>query len=104
MSKSMEKLKDMLCDELDKIAEKGNLNAGTLETVDKLTHALKSVETIMAMEDTGYSNGYPMYYDTRYRYSRDTGRVIDRLRHMLDDAATDREKTALKECIKQMER
>ena len=52
----MEELKEMLCDELDKIASKGELTAGTLDTVQKLTHSLKSVETIMAME--GYGDSY----------------------------------------------
>ena len=48
-------LKEMLCKELDEITRKGELSAGTLDTVDKLTHAIKSIETIMAMEESGYS-------------------------------------------------
>lgn len=52
----MEDLKEMLCDELDKIASKGELTAGSLDTVDKLSHSLKSVLTIMAME--GYGDSY----------------------------------------------
>ena len=48
-------LKDMLCRELKEYAKKGELSAGSLETIDKLTHSLKSVVTIMAMEDSGYS-------------------------------------------------
>lgn len=58
----MEDLKEMLCDELDKIASKGELTAGSLDTVQKLTHSLKSIETIMAMEDYGDS-----YEDGSYR-------------------------------------
>ena len=46
-----EKLKGMLCDELEQITRKGELTAGSLDTVDKLTHAIKSVVTIMAMAD-----------------------------------------------------
>lgn len=52
----IEDLKEMLCDELDKIASKGELTAGSLDTVDKLSHSLKSVLTIMAME--GYGDSY----------------------------------------------
>lgn len=52
----VEDLKEMLCDELDKIASKGELTAGSLDTVDKLSHSLKSVLTIMAME--GYGDSY----------------------------------------------
>lgn len=106
MSKSLNKLKDMLCDEIDSIAEHGELTAGSLETVDKLTHSLKSIESIMTMEDAGYSNAYPMYYDARpYRmYSRAAGHhMTDRLRDMLDDAETEKERTALRECIKKLE-
>ena len=58
-----EQLYDMLCDELDQIAEKGELTAGSLDTIDKLTHSIKSLGTIMAME--GYSNdgSYEGYYE-----------------------------------------
>ena len=49
-----EQLYDMLCDELDEIAAKGELTAGSLDTIDKLTHSIKSLATIMAME--GHSN------------------------------------------------
>lgn len=51
-----EDLKDMLCKELEEISRKGELTAGTLDTVDKLTHAIKSIETIMAMNE--YEDGY----------------------------------------------
>lgn len=49
-------LKEMLCKELEDITKKGELTAGSLDTVDKLTHSIKSLVTIMAMEDSGYSN------------------------------------------------
>lgn len=49
-------LKEMLCKELEEITMKGELTAGSLDTVDKLTHSIKSLVTIMAMEESGYSN------------------------------------------------
>ena len=52
----MEELRDMLCEELEKITKKGELSAGSLDVVDKLTHSIKSIDTIMAMEGSGYSN------------------------------------------------
>ena len=58
--KAYEKLKDMLCEELESITKKGELTAGSLETVDKLTHSIKSLETIMAMH--GYDNGGSQTY------------------------------------------
>lgn len=49
-------LKEMLCKELDDIVKKGELSAGDLDVVDKLTHSIKSLVTIMAMNEGGYSN------------------------------------------------
>ena len=51
----MHELKDMLCEELERIADKGELTAGSLETIDKLTHSIKSIATIIAMDEAGYS-------------------------------------------------
>lgn len=105
MSRSLEQIKEMLCDELDHIADQGKLTAGTLDTVDKLTHSIKSVETILAMKESGYSGDpYPRYHytDGRYRgYSRDG--MIEKLRRMLDDAQSEKERKALRSCISQME-
>lgn len=64
----MEELRDMLCEELEKITKKGELSTGSLDVVDKLTHSIKSIDTIMAMEDAGYSN------DSGYSYARGRGR------------------------------
>lgn len=61
-------LKDMLCEELEHITEGGELNAGNLDAVQKLTHSLKSVETIMAME--GHSNDGYYANTSRRAYSR----------------------------------
>lgn len=73
--KSMEELRDLLCDELDKIAMKGELTAGSLDTIDKLTHSIKSIDTIMAMEGESYDN----YQDGSYRsYARGGGRSYRR--------------------------
>lgn len=64
----MEELREMLCAELEKITKKGELSAGSLDVVDKLTHSIKSIDTIMAMEDSGYSN------ESGYSYARGDGR------------------------------
>lgn len=37
-------LKEMLCKELDEIAKKGEMSAGDLETVHKLTDTVKNIE------------------------------------------------------------
>lgn len=71
--KKMEELKDMLCEELEKITKKGELSAGSLDVIDKLTHSIKSIDTIMAMEDAGYSNEYSYNYSRENRYMMDGG-------------------------------
>ena len=68
----MEELREMLCAELEKITKKGELSAGSLDVVDKLTHSIKSIDTIMAMEDAGYSN------ESGYSYARGRGRNAKR--------------------------
>lgn len=63
-------LEEMLCDEIDRITERKELNSGSLDMLDKLTHSLKSIKTIEAME--GYSeDGYG--YDSM-SYARGRGR------------------------------
>lgn len=49
----MDKLKDKLCDELDEIAHKGELGAGDLEIVHKLTDTIKNLDKIEMLEDGG---------------------------------------------------
>lgn len=125
-----EKLKGMLCDELEKITRKGELTAGSLDTVDKLTHAIKSVVTIMAMDDE-YGDGYSraegdhMTSGRRYsyagrgrgarrdsmgRYSRDgysyddaRDDMIKELRELMNDAPDEQTKKEFQRFISKME-
>lgn len=55
---SLEKIRDLLMEELDSCAKKDSLSVSSLDTIDKLTHAIKSIDTITAMEESGYSNDY----------------------------------------------
>ena len=66
-------LKEMLCKELEELGGKGELTAGSLDTVDKLAHAIKNLDKIIwAKEDEEYSSrdgmseNYPMM-DGSYR-------------------------------------
>lgn len=61
--KELYELKEILCDELKEYGKKGDLTAGSLDVVDKLSHALKSIETIIAMEESSdeYSSSYNAY-------------------------------------------
>lgn len=82
----LRKIREMVCDELDSIAKRGELSAGSLETLDKLTHTLKSIDTVIAMSD--YDDGGASYdgadggsmggMSGRRGRSRTTGRYVSR--------------------------
>lgn len=91
MMKALEKLRETLCEELDKIAKKNDMSAGDLEVTHKLTDTIKNIDKIMMLEDgeEGYSqdggwmargtygdgNGYRgRKRDSMGRYSRADGR------------------------------
>ena len=70
----LEELKEMLCKELEEIANKGELTAGSLETVHKLTDTIKNIDKIEMYEEyseDGYSEdgewmGEGKIYGTSY--------------------------------------
>lgn len=124
-------LKDMLCRELDEITRKGELTAGSLDTVDKLTHSIKSIETIIAMNEaqdgeSGYyphMGGYRSYdgmrsgarrrdamgrYSREYRrngYSRDDARdeMIADLKELMQNAPDEHTKKRFQGFIRELE-
>lgn len=128
-----EKLYDMLCEELDKVVEGGELTAGSLDTIDKLTHSIKSLGTIIAMEDyseegnsreTGRSsrggrgggnnrgNSYGYSYqrrDSRGRYSRNYSRderkdqMMMELEEIMHDAPDEKSRKAVEKAIMQLD-
>lgn len=53
--KYLEELKEMLCKELEEIAQKGELSAGSLDTVHKLTDTIKNIDKIEMLEEGEYS-------------------------------------------------
>lgn len=67
----MNDIRDMLCRELSDISKKGELTAGSLDTVDKITHAIKSIDTILAMDN--YSEDYSRDDGSRSSYRRGNG-------------------------------
>ena len=101
----LETLKDMLCRELEEYGERDNLDVGGLDVVDKLAHAIKNIDKIIAAEDEQYSGRrYARAYD-RGRYDYDDGRsmrsrgrkrdsmgryssgdMVSELRRLMDDA------------------
>lgn len=129
----MHELKEMLCEELEKIVSEGELTAGSLETVDKLTHSIKSIGKIIEMEeDGGYStegtyrgsyrssrrgnsmrnyrgsrNGgsYVGNYGGSYRNSRgeESEMLVERIEDMMAEVEDPKAKKALEKAIKAME-
>lgn len=125
--KHWDELRESLCRELDEIAEKGELSAGDLDTVDKLTHTLKNLDKIMmggeysnagdwyAMGNYG-RDGYRDDYrsgnsyrgrkrDSMSRYSRSDARedMAEKLRRMVDDAPDSRTREALEKAMRILE-
>ena len=48
-------LREMLCKELDEIADKREMSAGDLDAIQKLTSSIKNTYKIEMAEDGGYS-------------------------------------------------
>lgn len=67
----MKDLKEKLCEELKDIARKGELSAGDLETVHKLTDTIKNIDKIDILEDDGeYSQAGDWEMAGRGTYNR----------------------------------
>lgn len=127
-TKAMNDLRDILCEEIDKIAKKQELSAGDLETVHKLTDTVKNIDKICLMDETGeYSqsgdwemNGRGTYdrgnsyagrkrdsmgrYSRNMHYSRDSAkeRMIDRLTDIMDDDETEEERETIMRCVNKL--
>lgn len=126
--KSMYELRDMLCKELEEITRKGELGAGDLEIVHKLTDTIKNIDKIEKLEADGYSQrrysrdgnweadmrgtyGRGSSYarrGTHYvrgHYSRDGARdeMMHRLREMLDSADDESIRNAIQRCMDAVE-
>jgi hypothetical protein len=122
----LEEFKQMLMRELEDIAKKGELSAGSLDAVDKLTHSIKSICYILDSmeEDEGrsgargrgrnarrdsmgrYSNDMMYDYDRRNmsgRYSRDKDELMQQLREMEKNADDSEMKHMIKNWIRQVE-
>ena len=128
----MHELKEKLCDELEEIAKKGELGAGDLEIVHKLTDTIKNLDKIEMLEDGGYSQGGDWEIEGRAynrgnsyarrkrdsmgRYSRD-GRMMrggysrhdakesmmEQMEMLMDQAGSEKEREAIRRCMNQLE-
>ena len=129
----MHELKEKLCDELEEIANKGELGAGDLEIIHKLTDTIKNLDKIEMLEDDGgYSqagdweiegraynrgNSYARRKrDSMGRYARD-GRMMrggysrhdakeammDQMEDLMAQAGSEKEREAIRRCMNQLE-
>lgn len=131
--KAMYELRNMLCDELDELARKGELGAGDLEIAHKLTDTIKNIDKIEMLEDDGYSRDedYSRRYSrggdwqadmrgtydrdmsnarrgthyVRGHYSRDSGidNMKRQLQEMLDNADDESIRRAIQRCMDTIE-
>ena len=114
----MTELKNNLYKELDKVASKGELTTQTLDLVDKISHALKCVLTIEAMDEypsysgnngsyrmagMSYANGggYSNRRDSRGRYSG-TDDYIARLEDMMYSMPDERSRQDIERIVMRM--
>ena len=124
-------VKDMLKEELDQIVKKGELSAGSLETIDKLLNSIKNAckitmyEDYMDMSRYAYARGRGSNArrDSMGRYSSEGGRSnrggysrrgysydggekeekVEMLREMMQEVGSDDERRALQKIIRRME-
>lgn len=124
-------LKEMLMDEVKELTKKGELTAGSLDTVDKLLNSIKNACKIIMYDEYkdeggyssegvgmsnrgGYSNargrGRNARRDSMGRYSRsgysyadENEEKIEALREAMHDAESEQEKMIIKKMIRRME-
>lgn len=85
------KLKELLMKELEEHGKNGNLSKASLETIDKLTHAIKNLDKVIeCCEGDTYSSARGRYsregaYEPghSYAYSRDKERMDDHTKEEL---------------------
>jgi len=116
-----EDVKDMLCKELEDIAKKGELSAGSLDTIDKLLHSLKNASKMIMYErytDDGYSyadadmdmaeysyargRGSNARRDSMGRYSSARGRGYSRRGYSYDDGEKEEKISMLREMMNEV--
>lgn len=125
-----EKLSDELENANRRVEKSGKLSTADIEYLDKLTHAIKSIKTVIAMEEAygdEYSENYRgnsyrgnSYYDggsyararerasnvrrnAMDRYSRDSKNMAHEMRDLMNMTTDERTKRELQRMIDEME-
>ena len=85
----MVELREMLCKELDAITAKDEISTATLDAINKLTHSIKSIDTILAMK------GYDHKTDCKSELTKS-------LQEMYDNAKDDETRKWVTEWMKEI--
>lgn len=119
------KLRDMLCKELDGLAESGKLSQTTVQMADTLLHAVKNLDKVVEAEEgsgsyrgwaygdsayrgRSYGDGYSMRRDSMGRYARTNGgysrdgekeRLASELERMMRNVGGESEHQVLQQCL-----
>ena len=125
-----ESLSEQLADVTRRVRKNG-MSSGDLETIEKLTHSLKSIKSVIAMTEgeEGYSGYYPYMggaytdggnhggsyargrmnarRDSMGRYSGERGYsrndLADKLRELMEEAPDDRTRQEIRRLVEKME-
>ena len=110
----LEELREKLMRELSDCS-KEELSKGSLEIIDKLTHSIKSIDTILAMDGYSKDNSYDYSgrrsydysgrRDSMGRYARRYSRADEDLKRKLEDLkqeADEEERHMIDEWLKQV--
>lgn len=127
-----ESLSEQLADVTRRVRKNG-MSSGDLETIEKLTHSLKSVKSVIAMTEgeEGYSGYYPYMggsyrdggsyndggsyargrmnarRDSMGRYSGERGYsrndLADKMRELMEEAPDDRTRQEIRRLVEKME-
>ena len=121
LEKLCEKAMDSIAESNRKLEkESDRLTAEDAKYLDHLAHLVKSVKTVIAMEeysDDGYSGSRYRRREAMGRYSSDRRdsniyngysrdasrkRMVDKLSSLMDDTMSDNERMAIEDCIRRI--
>lgn len=111
--RTIDNIRDMLCMEIDKIADRKEMTRESLDNLHKLTDTYKNTLKIEMLENGEYSGNSRYdgdYSNTHrsdrgdgrsYRYSRNNSRERFRatLEEMMDDVTSDSDRDVIKRCM-----
>lgn len=107
--KDLEALCDIISEQIADLSRKirnNGMSGGDLDNLDKLTHTLKSIKAVLAMENDGYSSRDHGSYrgsrrDSMGRYSRND--LADRMRELMNDAPDERTRLDMQRMIDKLD-